>query len=283
MAIQTLHKSVTSIAVVAVIGTSIAAIATNAIPAWPAVVVCFFLAVLGIATIAIWRMPQQVFPLIAALFGTLVVGRLLSTIRLDGTASPQTLDPLLLAETGPGIPSVTYASVVLFILLAAQLLDFMRRDIRSGAGASREQWGLTALRIYVGLMFIAHFVGHLFAGPAPFGVYVAYFGSIGLPAPAAFVILAGLIEVAVAIGLAFGLMTRIAAIGAAVYLFVAVGLGGHFGVGYVWVLPTGGWEFPALWIFAVLIFAFTGGGPISIDAMARRRPGMPAILSSVLA
>lgn len=132
-------------------------------------------------------------------------------------------------------------------------------------------WGLTLLRIYVGLMFVAHFSGHLFAGPVPFAVFTDYFGSIGLPYPAAFVILAGLIEVAVTVGLAFGFMTRIAAVGAAVYLFVSVGFGGHFAVGYVWVLPTGGWEFPALWIFAVSLFALTGGGPVPVDAWLRDR------------
>ena len=128
---------------------------------------------------------------------------------------------------------------------------------------------MTAIRVYVGLMFIAHFAGHLFAGPQAFEVFRNYFASIGLPYPAYFVVLAGLIELAVAFGLAFGFLTRLAAFGGAVYLLVSVGMGGHYGVGYIWVLPTGGWEFPALWAFVVGVFAFTGAGPVSVDNYLR--------------
>jgi putative oxidoreductase len=85
------------------------------------------------------------------------------------------------------------------------------------------------------------------------------------------VVLAGLIELAVAIGLTFGFMTRTAAFGGAIYLFVAVGLGGHYTAGYIWVLPTGGWEFPALWISVISTFIFSGGGKISIDAWLKQQ------------
>ncbi|MEH6523560.1 DoxX family protein [Sulfitobacter sp.] len=130
--------------------------------------------------------------------------------------------------------------------------------------------------MYVGMMFIAHCAEHLFAGPIPFSVFTGYFASINQPFPTAMVVLAGLIEMAVTIGLASGFMTRIAALGAVAYLFVSVGLGGHFGVGYVWVLTTGGWEFPALWMFAVSIFAFIGGGPVSVDTWLKNKfPEMP--------
>jgi putative oxidoreductase len=216
--------------------------------------------------------PGNPYLLIAALFCDLVVGRLFSTMHtMEAASATATTDPLFIAETGPGIPSITYASLVLCLLLAARLTSLAINDRRFVRRASIEQLGCTALRIYVGLMFIAHFAGHLFGGAASFKVFTDYFGSIGLPLPGAFVILAGLIEMAVAIGLAFGLTTRLAAAGAAVYLFISVGLGGHYSVGYVWVLPTGGWEFPALWIFSVLLFTFVGGGPISLDTHLRTR------------
>ncbi len=130
-------------------------------------------------------------------------------------------DPLLIAETGSGIPYLTYDSTLLFALLTAQLFLVARNDVKTGGKATTEQWGLTALRVYVGLMFIAHFARHLFGGPASFAIFSGYFASIGLPAPAAFVILAGLIELAVTIGLAFGVMARLAALGAAAYLAAA--------------------------------------------------------------
>lgn len=230
------------------------------------------LVLLTCALIESLRRPDHPFLLIAAMLCTLVIGRLFSTLHLvPPDASLITADPLSIAETGPGVPSVTAVSVALFLMLTARLLRLAQHDSRAPSGRSAEQWGLTALRIYVGMMFVPHFAGHLFGGPMAFQVFVTYFGAIGLPQPAAFVVLAGLIELAVTLGLAFGLMTRLAAVGAAVYLLVSVGLGGHFSVGYIWVLPTGGWEFPALWAFAVSVFAFTGGGPVSVDATLRQQ------------
>lgn len=261
---------------------SIGAFVSEPIAGWTIVALCAFLLVLGAAMTLLLRGREIVFALIAALFADLVIGRLFSTMRLveDG-APPVSIDPLLVAETGPGLPFLTYATTILFVLLTAQLLIIARRDSRAVGRATAEQWALTAIRIYAGLMFIAHFAGHLFAGPAPFAVFADYFGSIGLPWPAAFVILAGLIEIAVTIGLAFGLMTRLAAFGATAYLFVSVGLGGHYSVGYVWVLPTGGWEFPALWMFVTAVFMFAGGGPLSLDT--RIRGAWPGVLPRLFA
>lgn len=273
IAIDRILLGLSALAGVGVIGLSVTALVGEPIAPLTVAALGFFLALLTLSLVATWRWPDRPLVLVAALFNILVVGRLFSTMHLaPPDAAGGSTDPLFIAETGPGVASITYASTVLFVLLVVRLLSLAVRDSRSSGGATAEQWGLTALRIYVGLMFIAHFAGHLFAGPAPFKVFVDYFGSIGLPQPAAFVILAGLIELAVTIGLAFGFMTRLAAIGAAVYLFVSVGLGGHYSVGYIWVLPTGGWEFPALWIFATAIFAFTGGGPISLDARLRQLP-----------
>jgi putative oxidoreductase len=241
--------------------------------------ISLFLILLAVSTRLIWRSETRFFAYVGALLFSLIVGRLFSTMRFEmpGGTAISSLDPLLVTETGPGIDSIMYTSVALLIVLSLELLRFawLQTNGTQSEGAmgrpSANDWGMTFLRIYVGLMFIAHFAGHLFAGSAPFAVFVDYFGSIGLPYPGAFVILAGIIELAVTIGLAFGFMTRIAAAGAAIYLFVSVWLGGHFAVGYVWVLPTGGWEFPALWIFAVSLFVMTGAGPASVDWWLKRK------------
>ena len=220
---------------------------------------------LAIGIAAIWRAPTNIFGPTLALLGTLVIGRLFSTARFEdvGGVSLASLDPLLVAETGPGIPKIMYTSVALFAVIVLHMLLVTRRNILDGVTQngllSAGDWALAFLRIYVGMMFVAHFAGHLFGGPILFRVFSDYFASINLPYPSAFVILAGLIELAVTIGLAFGFMTRIAAVGAVAYLFTSVGLGGHYGVGYVSVLPTGGWEFPAFWMFTVSFFAFIGG------------------------
>ena len=254
---------------------SFQAFATRPIADWTVFFLSVFLVLLAISVAALFNRRTEYFAMIAALFSSLVVGRLFSTMHFDtpGADAVSGLDPLMIAETGPGIDSIMWTTTVLVIALAILLLRFAWRQSHAGKSGSfmgspsLNDWSLAFIRIYAGLMFIAHFAGHLFAGPAPFKVFVDYFSSIGLPAPAAFVILAGLIELAVTIGLAFGFLTRIAAVGAAVYLFVSVGLGGHFAVGYIWVLPTGGWEFPALWIFVVAIFALAGGGPASLDRL----------------
>lgn len=274
--IERFLKPLSELAVMVLIALSVVALATRAIAPVTFGALCAIIALLAGAMVATHRWPGNVFTLIGALFSALVVGRLFSTLHLTmPSAAAAAADPLSIAETGPGIPSITWASVVSVMFLVARLLMLAARDSRSDNGATIEQWGLTALRLYVGLMFIAHFAGHLFGGPAAFKVFVDYFASVGLPAPAAFVILAGLIEVAVTIGLAFGFMTRLAALGAVAYLFVSVDLGGHFGFGYVWVLPNGGWEFPALWIFATGIFLVTGGGPVALDAVLKQRVTLP--------
>ncbi|MEH6523559.1 hypothetical protein [Sulfitobacter sp.] len=97
------------------------AIFTLPIPLWTAISVAEFFVILAIGIIAIWRNPSDIFAPTLALLGTLVIGRLLSTLRLEGV-SLASLDPLLVAETGPGIPAIAYTSVALFIVLAFHML-----------------------------------------------------------------------------------------------------------------------------------------------------------------
>ncbi|MBA4288632.1 MAG: DoxX family protein [Pseudomonas sp.] len=254
---------------VMVVALSVSSFFIYSISSWTLISLVGLIMLLGLSFFSLWQRPYSFFAWLATMFSLLVVGRLFSTMRLSALSETgSALDPLLLAETGPGLPWVTWSCVGLFVLLMLKLWSIIQHD-RSVAGTSSEQWGMTAIRVYVGLMFIAHFAGHLFAGPQAFEVFRNYFASIGLPYPAYFVVLAGLIELAVAFGLAFGFLTRLAAFGGAVYLLVSVGMGGHYGVGYIWVLPTGGWEFPALWAFVVGVFAFTGAGPVSVDNYLR--------------
>ena len=275
----------------AVLAMSISVLISKPLSSWPIISISAFLALMAISTFVLLRHPDWFFAHMSTIFITLVIGRLFSTMRFEGQAGPalNSLDPLIVAETGPGIPSITYATTILAILLALSSLQLILNYHRNlypksfFGNPTINDWGLTIIRIYVGLMFIAHFAGHLFAGPIPFNVFTKYFSSIHLQFPGAMVIFAGLIELAVSLGLVFGFMTRMAAIAGAIYLFVAVGLGGHFGVGYVWVLPTGGWEFPAFWIFIVSIFSFVGGGPISIDNWLKQSfPNIPKPLRIVI-
>lgn len=250
---------------------SLYAIATNPIPLWTMIVIVACLLVAAWSAALLVRHPDGYFfePLLVLLPG-LVVGRLLSTTWLVPAGQPAPkVDGLILGETGPGIPFIEPLTLVLVAAVALYVLAQAQRTISGASGGARlraADWIATLLRAYVGLMFISHFTGHVFAGPIPFDAFVDYFREIGMPSPSASVVLAGLIEITVCIGLAFGLMTRPIAVLGTVYLLFAVGIGGHFSIGYSWALPGLGVEFPVFWAFAVALFGIFGAGPISLDA-----------------
>ncbi|MFG1422430.1 DoxX family protein [Roseixanthobacter liquoris] len=145
-------------------------------------------------------------------------------------------------------------------------------------GLSWSEIQLFLIRVYVGLDFIPHFSEKLFEGPGPRGEDIAAFQHMGVPAPAVMVLLAGLCELAAFFGLTFGFWTRLAGLGTALYLIIALALGGHFQNGFLWVNAGGGWEFAAFWAFVCASFVLTGGGPLSLDAVVRRLPGVPPLL-----
>lgn len=125
---------------------------------------------------------------------------------------------------------------------------------------------LTLIRIYIGLYFLPTFLAKLgFLGAGGFNGDINYFQSIGLPT--GMVIIAGLAELGAFIGLTFGLMTRIAAVGASVFLLLIVFITGIYLNGFNW--SDKGWEFLVMWSFIALSFALTGGGKFSLDALLR--------------
>ena len=136
-------------------------------------------------------------------------------------------------------------------------------------------------------MFVPHFGSHILGGPFQFNVYTLYFASLGIPVPAAQVVLAGSIELISAIGLILGLFTRPIALLASVYLLMSMLLGGHFQIGYVWALPNGGYEFGVFWAVIIAVFAVLGGGRNSADwALWRSEPArrlLPGVVWKVLA
>jgi putative oxidoreductase len=109
----------------------------------------------------------------ASLTGT-VVGRLFSTVQIGATAAGSTMsasDLLLQVETGPGIPGFGYLGLLLGMLLFTQFVLLAVDSVRSSNNERElliQTWALTFVRLYVGLMFVPHFVGHIFAGPHQF-------------------------------------------------------------------------------------------------------------------
>ena len=139
-----------------------------------------------------------------------VVGRLFSTVQIEpkpyGSAASET-DLLLQVETGPGVPGFGYLGLLLGTLLFGQFILLTVDSVQSSNNERElliESWALTFVRLYIGLMFVPHFVGHIFAGPNQFGIYTQYFAGLGLPLPAVQLLLAGTVELIAAIGLCIG-------------------------------------------------------------------------------
>lgn len=267
---------------VAVLGTY--AVLHEPVTTWFAAATLGWLLVLMLAAVSLFR--TGLFGIVATLFATIVVGRLVSTVHLvpPDASTAATADPLLLAETGPGIPHLTYLTLALGIVLVALLaLRVWQRHRENPTMPGDEGWSLAFVRIYVGLMFIPHFAAHIFAGPMPFGIFWKYFGELGFPVPAAMVVLAGLVELAVAIGLSFGFLTRLAGAVGAFYLYLTMLLGNHFPVGYIRILPTGGYEFGIFWAVMAAVFVVAGGGSASLDHWFRNRTQqLPRWMSALL-
>ena len=178
---------------------------TENISSWGATSMTVSLLLLAITTTIAWRCRTSFFSVAAHLYSTVLVGRLFSTLRLpeDMVASGgSALDPLLLGETGPGVLYIMYLSYALIGLIVIQTVCLAFREENQLAAYSNKislnDWALTFLRVYVGLMFIAHYSGHVLAGPNQFQVFSNYFSGVGFHIGGPMVVLAGVIEIAVA-------------------------------------------------------------------------------------
>jgi len=168
---------------------------------------------------------------------------------------------------------VSYPLIGAFISFVLQFFECARNDLRSKRGGpntagvrlSVAEWHLTFIRLYVGLDLVPHFTEKLFAGPGPHMEDVQAFERLGVASPDFLVWLAGSCELGAAIGVGLGLFTRLASIGAALYVLIATVLGNHFELGFIWAGAGGGWEYPVMWTVLLLSFAFAGAGRFSLD------------------
>ena len=264
---------VTLATAVVMIGWGLSVILSQPVTAWFATSATIWMAVLAVS--AFWQLSGSLTAIAALALATAVVSRLFSILRLNPPASlaglnPQDLD--LLVATGPGVPGFELLGWFLGALVFARFI--LRAASLAASADSREAAinasALTFIRVYVGLMFVPHFGSHVLGGPDQFKIYVLYFESLGLHMPAIQVVLAGGIELICAIGLTLGLFTRPVALLGSVYLLMSMLWGGHFQIGYVWALPEGGYEFGVVWAAMIAVFAVVGGGPHSVDRIARQ-------------
>src|SRR5688572_16270089 len=123
------------------------------------------------------------------------------------------------------------------------------------------KWGHLLLQLFLGFIFVMHGAQKLF-GPAFYGFpwegYVGYFNKLGI-APAAFwVWVVTITEFFGGLSIFFGFLTRIWAAGLVIDMAVAI-LKNHINIGFFWLTPGGGLEFPLT--LAVLALALVLMGP----------------------
>lgn len=110
------------------------------------------------------------------------------------------------------------------------------------------------LRLALGIMFLAHGLTKLLVF-TPAGT-AGFFSSIGFPGWLAYPVIA--FELIGGLFLILGVFTRWVAALAVVQLFVASTV--HFGNGWAFASPNGGWEYPIFLTAAALALAFLGQG-----------------------
>lgn len=122
-------------------------------------------------------------------------------------------------------------------------------------------WGLTVLRIVVGLVFLAHGGQKLFI--YGLGGVAGLFGQLGIPVPAVSAAVVIAAEFLGGLALVLGVFTRWAALALAVTMAVAI-LSVHLRAGFF--LPNG-YEYALSLLGANIALALAGPGAASLDAM----------------
>jgi putative oxidoreductase len=133
------------------------------------------------------------------------------------------------------------------------------------SNGSNQSWGITILRIIVGIVFLAHGAQKLFV----FGFHgtAGAFAGMGIPLPAVSSAVVALVEFLGGAALVVGLFTRWAAALNGFDMIVAILLV-HLKNGF---LKPGGFEHPLTLLAACVALVMLGPGAASVDgALARR-------------
>ena len=124
---------------------------------------------------------------------------------------------------------------------------------------NEKSWGLSFLRIHLGIILLAH--GWLKISVFTIAGTVEYFASLGLPSIFAYLIILG--EIIGGITLILGIQTRLTALFCLPILIGATFV--HLNNGWLFSAEGGGWEFPAsLSIIALAIIFMSSGNRINL-------------------
>lgn len=122
-------------------------------------------------------------------------------------------------------------------------------------------WGITVLRIAVGIVFVAHGGQKLFV--SGFGNVAGFMGKIGIPAPMLAAVVVTLVEFLGGLALLVGAFTRWTAALLAIDMLVAI-LTVHLKAGFF--LPAG-FEFAFTLFAANVALILLGSGEASLDCL----------------
>ena len=124
----------------------------------------------------------------------------------------------------------------------------------SNSKTNDQSWGLSILRIHLGIILLAH--GWLKISVFTIAGTVGYFASLGLPSFFAYLVIFG--EIIGGITLILGIQTRLTALFCLPILIGATFV--HLNNGWLFSAENGGWEFPASLSIIVLTIIFMGSG-----------------------
>ena len=136
---------------------------------------------------------------------------------------------------------------------------------RSSNPVSNQSWGITVLRVVVGVVFLAHGWQKLFA--LGFHGVAGFFGGAGIPLPFVSAVIVTLVEFAGGIALMLGLLTRWAAALNGFDMIVAI-LVVHLKNGF---MKPGGYEHPLTLLAACVALVMVGPGAASVDGALTKR------------
>lgn len=133
--------------------------------------------------------------------------------------------------------------------------------------SSAADYGITVLRVSLGIMWVAHALLKLFVFTLP-GT-AQFFQSVGFPGFLAYPVFA--IELLGGIALVLGIYARQASLLLVPIMAVATSV--HIGNGWVFTNQGGGWEYPVFLISASIALWLAGDGALSLKRSKRFAPG----------
>ena len=129
------------------------------------------------------------------------------------------------------------------------------------------QVGIAALRVSLGVMWMAHALLKLLVFTLP-GT-AQFFQSVGIPGFLAYPVFA--VEITGGLALILGVYARQVSLGLAPVMLAAASV--HFGNGWVFTSPNGGWEYPIFLTVASVALYLLGDGAWAARRSGRFAPG----------